>query len=53
MAAVIRSLKKTLSSSSEYIAKLSEVQEQEVHRHVAQAELMMVYSDIQVLIFSS
>ena len=43
----------TLSSSSEYIAKLSGGSGTEVHRHEAQAEMLMVYSDTQVLIFSS
>jgi len=41
----------TLSSSSEYIAKMSGGSGTGSHRHEAQAKLLIVYSDTQVLIF--
>ena len=52
MPALLHRLKKHCPRH-QFIAKCREVQEQEVHRHEAQADLLMVYSDTQVLISSS
>ena len=52
MAAVLRCLKKHCLRRQSTQQNCPEVQGQEVHRHEAQVELLMVYSD-KVLIFSS
>ena len=50
---VLRCLKKHCLRRQNTQQNCPEVQEQEVHRREAQAELLMVHSDTQVLIFSS
>jgi len=51
MAAAVRCLKKQCLRRQSTQQNCPEVQEQEGHRLEAQVELLMVYSDTQVLIF--
>ena len=53
LAAVLHCLKKHCLLRQSTYQNCPEVQEQEVDHHEAQAELLMVYSDTQVLIFPS